>query len=451
MRSGVSGSVASPALRRAINSDRGALIGTAVVAYLLAFGRWGSHVNVVVDQLYVTDILLVFSAVAWWRAGGRPSTVLQAPLATLVVLAIPVLAVLRFAAGADFTIDGLRDLAPYLYAVVVVFPLVPRPTDAAHRTYRVLRGALILHLALVTFALVFPSLVAGLPQVTPPGPESRMLSIRPDFASACFSVLVVSAAVRISRSTHHGAARMRWLATELALLVWSVAVILRLGARSGLLALMVAGVFVAVEFLPRFLALRRRTRVALVLVAVLALVFGAPRLNAFERLGQTVQAFGIGVDPDNPPPDATGTAHARLEAWRKTLDYTNETVGRRVVGVGFGPNFLRSSGSESVLSGTDPTGAPLYTGVRAPHNYLLNTYARMGAAGLLLVIVVLCWVLLASIRLVRRRDFEFDTLAVSLLMALGVVSMFGVILESPFGAIPFWWTAGWILARRIPA
>jgi hypothetical protein len=427
--------------------SRCCLIGTTVVAYLLAFSRWGSHVNVLSKHVYLTDVLMLFTVVAWWRAGGRLPMLWKAPAAVRLVLAIPLVAAVRFALAADVSVDALRDVAPYIYAAVAVFALVPHPAGSSRRSYWVLRGALIVHLVFVTFALAFPSLVSRLPEVAPAGPESRMLSIRPDFACACISVLAVTAALRISRSRGIGARRKRVVACELALLVWSVGTTLKLGARSGLIALFVACLFIAAEFFPRFLALRPRTRAVLAIGTLLVLAFAVPRLHAFERLGQTVQAFGIAVDPNNPPPDAAGTAHARLDAWRKTLRYTNETTARRVAGVGFGPNFLHSSGAETLLSGNDETGAQLYTGVRAPHNYLLNTYARMGLIGLTVVVAALGFVLLSAFRVIRRSRSEFDVMVSALFVCLLVVAMFGVILESPFGAIPAFWAAGWIATR----
>jgi O-antigen ligase len=188
-------------------------------------------------------------------------------------------------------------------------------------------------------------------------------------------------------------------------------------------------------------------RFAFIVAAAAALIVVVPRVNAFHRLAQTVQAFGVGVDPNRPPPDATGTAHARLEAWRATISYTNATTPRRLFGVGFGPNFLHSSGADELLSGRSDSGVPLYTGVRAPHNFLLNTYARMGLSGLAVVVAALISVLVAAVRLMRRSPPEFDVFVVAVFVAVLVVAMFGVILESPFGAIPAFWAAGWILCR----
>jgi O-antigen ligase len=275
-----------------------------------------------------------------------------------------------------------------------------------------------------------------------------MLSIRPDFASACFVVLAVTAAQRALHLRRKPFAARGRLVVELVLLAWSVAVTLRLGARSGLIALVVAVLLIGGRLVPAFRRLPGRVRIGLVLGAVVALVVVAPRVHAFNRLGQTVQAFGIGVDPNKPPPDATGTAHARLEAWRHTLRYTNAKTDRQLVGVGFGPNFLHESGAEALLVGQTKDGQPFYSGVRAPHNFLLNTYARMGFVGLGIVLVAFGWVLAAAVRLMRRSPLELDVMAVAIFVAILIVAMFGVILESPFGAIPAFWAAGWILVRE---
>lgn len=443
------GTVTVPSLRRVVDGCRGTLVGTSVVAYLLAFGRWGSHVNVGFAQLYVTDMLLLGGLVAWWRAGGRPSMLRTAPWGLLAVLAIPAVAVIRFAAGGNYTTDAIRDLAPYVYAGVAVFALVPQPSGAAHRTLRVLRGALIVHLVLVTIALLAPSSVQNLPHVTPPGPESRMLSIRPDFASACFVVLAVSAAQRMLLMRKAGSASALRFSLELLLVGWSGAVTLKLGARSGLIALLIAVIFIGARLVPAFRSLRTIVRIGLSLVAIAMLVIVVPRVDAFTRLAQTVQAFGIGVDEGAIPPDATGTAYARLEAWRKTLRYTNDALPRQAVGVGFGANFLRDSGAEALLAGLNEDGTPFYSGVRAPHNFLLNTYARMGFVGLGVVLLAIGWILFMATSLLRRGWREFDVLLVWVFFAIVIVAMFGVVLESPFGAIPAFWAAGYILTRGV--
>jgi O-antigen ligase len=302
----------------------------------------------------------------------------------------------------------------------------------------VIRAALITQLVLVTFAMVFPRVAAAMPTVGPAGPDSQVLSPRADLNCALLAVLAMSSAVRLLRR------RGTWLpvVVNLTLIVWSIGVALRIASRSGLIALVACFLIVlAVELRPavRQIWMPMRIVVAVMLVTVVAV--GAPRLGVFHRLGDTAAALGVGGDATKPVSLATGTAQARIASWKASLRYTNRTPSRQVVGVGFGPDFLHDAGAAAILEGS------VYTGVRAPHNYLINTYARLGGVGLLVVIVGIASVLGAAIRMLPRRR-EFDMTLTLLFVSLLVVAIFGVILESPFGAVPAFWAAGWLLSNR---
>lgn len=94
--------------------------------------------------------------------------------------------------------------------------------------------------------------------------------------------------------------------------------------------------------------------------------------------------------------------------------------------------------------------------MRSPHNYLITSFARLGFVGLTIVVGLLVTLLTAAARTIRRGPpDELTSLCVLLVIALLVVAMLGVILESPFGAAPFYWAAGILLAgersRRAPS
>ena len=159
---------------------------------------------------------------------------------------------------------------------------------------------------------------------------------------------------------------------------------------------------------------------------------------------------------------AQGTTRARLMAWDKVLDYTFEDPVRTVIGVGFGTDFLRLS------DGDVPLGRGI--GVRSPHNYLLTCFARLGLVGLMLVVALLSALLAVALStLWTGRPDELTSLSALLVVSIFVVSMFGVVLESPatnerasrpgirklgavlespFGALPFFWAAGILLGMH---
>ncbi|NHC16567.1 O-antigen ligase family protein, partial [Motilibacter deserti] len=167
---------------------------------------------------------------------------------------------------------------------------------------------------------------------------------------------------------------------------------------------------------------------AVVVVAALAVV--VPRTDLYARLTG---------DPAFDGNAASGTVDARRQAWDAVLDWTDEKPGRVVTGAGFGPDFLARSGAAAQLEGTT------YDDVRAPHDYPINTYARMGLVGL----AALAWVLAAAAwrggRSLRRHPGIEALLPALVATVLFVPALVGVILESPFGAVPFFWAVGALL------
>jgi len=87
--------------------------------------------------------------------------------------------------------------------------------------------------------------------------------------------------------------------------------------------------------------------------------------------------------------------------------------------------------------------------VRSPHNYLLNTWARLGLVGLVLILGIL----LTGLRLARLvamhapRVRDDDVFAMFLVASIPVAALLGVVLESPFGALPYFWALGHLSAR----
>lgn len=86
--------------------------------------------------------------------------------------------------------------------------------------------------------------------------------------------------------------------------------------------------------------------------------------------------------------------------------------------------------------------------LRAPHNILLNTWARLGLIGLILHAALLLLGLLAAVTTTVRRLTPRIVWAL-VLVAFPIVALVGVILESPFGAIPYAFALG--MAARATA
>ncbi len=397
--------------------------GTVLVAFLLGTGRWGSYLGLPAHHVYLTDVLLLFTIV--WTVLRRFPLVLgrrAAAKALAPVLALLAVALLRFAFGDDHTLVAARDFAPYGYAVASMGAVFASAV-AQRRSAVVIAVFLTAHAAWVSLALAVHGLVARMPVL---GGTVNIFAVRRDFDGA---VLALLAALGLHLILSSRAKFQRFVGAVL--LIWPSAVVLQLANRAALLALIVAlALTVGVDLR----ALRRLTEPRALAGVVVMLVIGGvllPRTAAYERLSG---------DPRFASNAAASTQRARAWAWADVLEYVDDSPRRIVIGTGFGPDYVWISGAALRLQG------PEDTGVRAPHDYPLNTYARLGLVGL----AVLAWTVLAGCvagaRLVyRRRPSAGELTWLTIFATLLTASIVGVILESPFGAVPFFWSLGLLL------
>lgn len=397
------------------------------MSYLLATSRWGSYIGVPSHRWYISDALLVVTF-GWVLTRHRSRLDLSwgALLSVAPVAALIAWSLVRFAAGGEGGFDAFRDLAPYVYAVVAACSALVRTGAAARsRSLTVLTGALVVHLVWVAVSAGDAGMSSRLPLL---GNDVHVLDLRPDVDGAALAVL---AGICIHVALADGA---RWTRRVLGavLALACAALVLQLANRAGLLALLVAGLSVAVvdrRVLAR--ASRRRTAGMLLSMGLVAAVV-VPSTNLYQR---------VSGDPEFDTNPAAATQKARLLAWRDVLDYLDDSPRTIAVGVGFGPDFVMRSGASLLLQG------PGDSGVRAPHSFMVNTYARLGVVG----IAVLGWLFVAGARAAavaaRRPGGDDLTLAALLVtVTLLVTSLVGVVLEAPFGALPFFWAVGLLLA-----
>lgn len=415
--------------------------GTLVVSFLLATGRWGSYVGFPAQQIYLTDVLLVATTI-WTIARYR--TAIRAALGTGLVarsrklapvVALSTWAVVRATTGITSP-EGLRDLAPYVYLSVAVLLLVPFRETAGRRTLRVLAAALLAHAAWLTLSLVVPSATERLPLL---GGRVRVFELRADYDGATMAVL---AGLALFVALVHPGRLSRLIC--LAVAAWASALVLLLANRASLIALLLAVSVATVSSAPslrRAWVRYRRWVLATGAVLVVAALVLVPHTPTYQRLTGDSRFAGA---------SASGTASARQEAWTDVVDYVDSRPARVAVGVGVGPDFLKASGAAQHYQ------APGEPVVRQPHNFALNTYARLGVIGVLILGWLLVSLGMAMWRTVRRLSggrapgplgAPLEIVSVVLCISLLVTAMLGVILEAPFGALPFGWASGLILLR----
>lgn len=449
----------------AVRGDRPrAVFGTWPVAYLLAFGKWGSYAHLPKVPIYAGDVAILGS----FLLASRSAALRQAwrhlnPRLFLPAILLVGWSVARFLTGDSHGLVALRDFAPYLYALVIVLPIKSRD-PGSRRSITIIYLALAIHVLWLTFALAVPDRSTALPAL---GGGQHLFSLRHDFDAACAALFAGVAALYSLRQARRGAQ-----AAHLSMWLAGVAMVAWIGSRAGLLALAATGAVVTIaawrsragSFQLR--SLGRWLAAGSVAVAVLAAVppstagsvaIGHRPHSIMQRLLSTAAVWSktSSAAPSHPDagsitstnsatsadPNAVGTAKARLRAWRAVARYTAQPHYRLVLGVGFGPDFLHQSGAASSLEGTE------YQNVRSPHNFLVTTLARLGLVGLLILLGLLGQLLFLVVRVMRRRSQPILVgLAVQLLLAVLVAALVGVVLESPFGAIPFFWAAGLVLA-----
>ncbi len=346
--------------------------------------------------------------------------------------------------------SGIRDAAPYGYAVLVflVFPLGERDEGWASRA---ITAALVFHAAWLTGTLL--GLIGPVGSLG--GGQAQVFESRPDIDATVCGLLSVVALNR--------ALLGRGFAINLLLAAWGAGLVFALQTRAGLLAF-VAQVAALVLLTrartrartieqrgasgprQRLRMLRARSAPAVVTAALLVLApLGAVAAQAsVDRLLATFahQAESSAAAP--PPPPGTGTAAARTAAWRHLVGWLMENPSRTILGVGPGPDFLQESGTAEILLGPHPIEE-----TRNPHDYLLNTWARFGLIGWALILGVLMagWRLAILVARWSSTLRDSDLLAIMIAISIPVVAMFGVVLEAPFGAIPYFWALGHLGAR----
>lgn len=407
------------------------------VLYLVGTGRWGSYVAVPGLPIYAGDILLAVAAaqvVVLLRRRGTTlhdirHALVRADMALLLSLSLLAWVAIRGALSIGSVLAdpllGLRDAAPYAYAVTALLAFL-LPAGGGPRQRRLVYVVLTLHAAWVLLGQRLPSrLVEGLLLGGTP-----IFTARSDFDSAV-------AGVAIAFSLHDlllgRRPRSVWPVTAIIGLAAANAVIIaRLQTRAGLLAGVLSFGVVLLIWATHSGANQqgqtsRRLRLA-VLIASLAILGG---VVAMSPPGQRLLQAVTGEQSQ-----ALGTVQVREYAWTGVTDYIFSDARRTAVGVGFGPDFIQDAGVAYALEGTE------YRDVRSPHNYVLGTLARLGLAGALLAVLTMVSGAALAVRRLSGRADAPTVLAALLVLSLPIIALLGVVLESPFGAIPYFWAIG---------
>lgn len=417
------------------------LAGTAVVAVVLGLSRWGTNLGLA--PLFISDALIALSVGHFIAAravrGAQPT---DAPMrgvvtSTFVMFFAYFLARFALSFGQSDPLLWLRDGVPFAYAALAILAAASLSrSDGAQRarTMRVMRWALTFHLLWVAVVSLTGN-YEGFDILGPFG-SAPAFQVRPDI-----DIALIALATGLSVRQVILGRRRFW--NIVGIVLGTLVVFGTTTSRAGHLSFIAS---LAVAYFLSYVASqeargRRLALVAAVPILVVAVAIILPETTAGQRFLATIMPSGSQASLAEL--EAQGTARAREFTWTGVIDWTNEEPARALFGSGFGNDFLKESGTLSYLEGST------YTGVRSPHNWFVGIYARLGIAG---TVLVAAWLLqLLTIIWRQREQFGQDDLgsfSVLTVTAIIPVASFGVVLEAPFGAIPFFWATGILMAMR---
>jgi O-antigen ligase len=406
----------------------------AGVLLLMATSRWGSYLHIPgVTFFYLGDavvLLALVQAFVLWRQGLLTLHRLRrAPRTEWLVAAFLGWALLRVVTRTALPLVAVRDLAPYAYAIVTPLTfLLPWRSRARTRVW--------IYAALGFHAAWYIAAVRGLVDPTKTwrvGNGVGFFGTRPDFDSAVFGIAIAFAVHQIAFGPRPRTRVAK--ATIAAFIGINGYAVSSQHSRSGLLAGLVAiGAVVAgwllrtrVQSADRGLAKRGAVATVAVAAAALALLLTVPGQRLIDGI-------------DGKDGVASGTSHARVLVFDGVSQWLLQSPVLTTFGVGYGPNFLARSGTSQYLEGVE------FQNVRSPHNYLLGTWARLGLIGAALAAAIFVAAGRLALRRLRTATDPADLLAALIVLTIPLTAMLGVVLESPFGAIPYFWAVGQLCA-----
>jgi O-antigen ligase len=381
-----------------------------------------------IGLMLVTVMLIARSVLA------RDAAIFRTALAKLVALYFVVAAVRCSFTISQYGLTAIRDLAAVYYCIFffVALQLGSRP-KARQFFARCLQVTFFCQAIVAVASMVTPDLlghvvVAGIPVLAQKGD-----------LTAAFSVVGI-----FFLSMQRELFGLRWLRTAVVLVL--TATVFASSARAALVAFATGAVFI-------FLAGARRFFIypLVVILGGLFLLFSADVLMERSHRSETMNRFHdkiysiVDFSSEATYRTELGETKAANNAFRSTFwkVMVNETTkDNPFFGKGFGYDFLPNFERYYARGG--------WHGLRSPHNYYVTVYGRMGLVGfaifaaITLLIFRGAWHASRNVRLgrVEGSDFSYWCCTIALLVA----GTFGVVLEGPMGAIPFWTFLGFAVS-----
>lgn len=371
-------------------------------------------------------------------ATAREFFVPRHPLGVLIG-AYLMFALIRFVSDyGTYGIDAARDSAIVYYALFffIAYQIGLRQ-EVAPFFNRAMVWVFILQAIVAAVFIISPETIE-LVQIRGVSPISQKSDLTATFSAVGLIFLAL----------HPGIVVPKWLRAGFVLLLTADMVLP--GARAA-----VVSVFAALPFI--WLARRRGFLLIPCLVAGFGIlgVFAAGSLlperviSVRDQVVSTIDVSGTQHYNTDFGEEKQADNRFREVLWRSIYDQT--TQDNWLLGKGFGYNFIPIFEREY--------GAGRWEGLRSAHNYFVTVFGRLGLVGFLIFVGIVIEAIRQATRsaLALRRGETHDISALSywccaLIMATS--GTFGVVMEGPMGAIPFWSFLGMALAtddRRILA
>ena len=381
-----------------------------ILASLIAsvgLGRWGSYLGLPAYNLFLIDILF-FSGVSFGFLGfGRR-------FKGSAFFSISILLFMLFQLIRDLEVDliiAARDLLPFIYLL-----FIPACVYALRNTPDVVIVKSLRYAATLNLAWFLPSSLGLLAPISiSPISPIPLFTERADQSGIAMGVGVLAWSAFPSM-------RLKSNPTIIGLCVFAAAVgRSRAGLFTCLLALLLH--FFFKEKLHAQSKRRERfVAVITITLTVCFLFFGSQSLLISDGNSSLARA-GIFGNNQESVEGGRSTSRARYMAAKTLINWVEEN-NLQIFGAGAGKEIILESGAVVYLSGNPD--------VRAPHNWFIGLYSRFGFLGFLF------WcALYAKILVLGRRDLgQLQQTLKAIILIICFCSSLGVIMESPFGALP---------------
>ncbi len=376
------------------------------LAFSLATGKWGAWIGLSKFNFFLLDLIVVTTCIIYTIKNRALSGWLE-PSLILVFIYCGI----QLYSHQEFSYSVvLRDLLPFFYLLLIPIMIEIFRGIPTEKVIKSIRWACLGHaiwVDLLSVGLISPidcGPLCGIPVFTPRSDHSAM-------------VLAIGLLAFLDFP------KLRIKGNSIGLIFLFISLLLNY-SRAGLLAFIFAltvAIFRIFVDKPKL----QREGAKFLFFLLIAAPLGAivisysqylPENSSISRTLNTNISSELSGNSD-------GTIRARISAQKLLLDYTFYEK-RQYFGSGAGSEVVLNSGAVRYLSGSSD--------VRAPHNWFVGLFAKFGLVGFLIWVgFQVFWLRKASTRLTIGANPYF-----SMILVIYIVSLFGVIIESPFGSLP---------------